>query len=146
MEEIWKDIEGYEGLYQISNFGNVKSLERTIVKSDGVVQVRCERIMAKRESTDGYYIAKLNVNNHSKSVAIHILVAKHFIPNPNNYPEVNHLDCNRKNNRVDNLEWCTHQQNVEYSCLLGQIDTIRSHITQSIKNNKLYLGCKFERI
>ncbi len=221
MEEIWKDIEGYEGLYQISNFGNVKSLERMIEKSNGVIQVRCERIMARRESTDGYYMAKLNVNNHSKSIAIHILVAKHFIPNPNNYPEVNHLDCNRKNNRVDNLEWCTHQQNVEYSYLLGhyktksgkdnpnynnhtlkekyrnnpelakannrrpreqngrcvpirvyhkdgvtdfkfigeaaeflidngytnsQIDSIRGDITQSIKKNKLYLGCKFERI
>ena len=119
MEEIWKDIKGYEGYYQISNMGNVKSLERTVTKSNGVVQIRKERIMNKRESTDGYYIAKLNVNNHSKSIAIHRLVAQHFIPNPDNLPEVNHIDTNRKNNRVDNLEWCTHKDNVRYSADKG---------------------------
>lgn len=119
MEEIWKDIKGYEGYYQVSNMGNVKSLERTVTKSDGVVQIRKERIMSKRESTDGYYIAKLNVNNNSKSIAIHRLVAQHFIPNPDNLPEVNHIDTNRKNNRVDNLEWCTHKDNVRYSADKG---------------------------
>lgn len=119
MKEIWKDIAGYEGLYQISNLGNVKSLARTVVKSNGVIQHRKERLMAKRKSMDGYYIAKLTVNHHSVSVGIHILVAKHFIPNPNHFPEVNHLDCDRTNNCVTNLEWCTHQQNIEHSRLLG---------------------------
>ena len=119
IEEIWKDIKGYEGYYQISNYGNVKSLERIVTRKDGIIQVRKERIMSKRFTTDGYVAAKLNVNRMSKSIAVHILVATHFIPNPNNYPEVNHKDCNRTNNRVDNLEWCTHQQNVEYSKKLG---------------------------
>lgn len=122
MEEIWKDIdwiEGFEGYYQISNLGNVKALARKVTKSDGVVQYRKERIMDKRLSTDGYYIAKLNVNNKSKSVAIHILVAKAFIPNPNNYPEVNHKDCCRTNNLVNNLEWVTHADNVAYSVAKG---------------------------
>ena len=123
MEEIWKDIQGYEGYYQISNLGNVKSLERTIIRSDGVVQVRKERIMNKRISTDGYYIAKFNVNKKSKSIAIHRLVAQHFIPNPDNLPEVNHIDTNRKNNRVDNLEWCTHQENVAHSAQKGHYKT-----------------------
>ena len=221
MTEIWKDIQGYEGFYQISNLGNVKSLERVIDKGNGILQHRKERIMDKRESTDGYYIAKFNVDKKSESIAIHILVARHFIDNPNNYPEVNHKDCNRKNNQVDNLEWCTHQQNVEYSKRLGhyktksgkdnpnynndtlknkykdnpelakinnsrpreqngrsvsvrmsvndnirefkfigeaaefliangytnaKINSIRSNITNAIKNNKEYLGFKFERI
>ena len=221
MTEIWKDIQGYEGFYQISNLGNVKSLERVIDKGNGILQHRKERIMNKRESVDGYYIAKLNVNKKSKSIAIHILVARHFIDNPNNYPEVNHKDCNRKNNQVDNLEWCTHQQNVEHSKQLGhyktksgcdnpnykndtlkikyknnptlakinnsrpreqngrcvkirminndvikdfnfigeaaeylivngytdgKINSIRSNITNAIKNNKKYLGCTFERL
>ena len=115
MEEIWKDIRGFEGYYQISNLGNVKSLERTIIRSDGVIQTRKERIMNKRISTDGYYIAKFNINHHSTSIAIHRLVAIHFIPNPDNFPEVNHKDCNRKNNIVDNLEWCTHIDNIRYS-------------------------------
>ena len=60
MTEIWKDIQGYEGFYQISNLGNVKSLERVIDKGNGILQHRKERIMNKRESVDGYYIAKLN--------------------------------------------------------------------------------------
>ena len=115
MEEIWKDIEGYEGYYQISNLGNVKSLARNVIRSDGVIQPHKERIMDKRVSIDGYYIAKLTVNRKSKSIGIHILVARHFIPNPDNLPEVNHKDLDRKNNRVDNLEWCTHQDNVRYS-------------------------------
>lgn len=122
MEEIWKDIdwiEGFKGYYQISNLGNVKSLERKVYRSDGVVQVRKERVMDKRIGTDGYYIAKLNVNGISKSIAVHILVAKAFIPNPNNLPEVNHKDCCRTNNTVDNLEWTTHKDNVKYSAVLG---------------------------
>ena len=103
MEEIWKDIQGYEGLYQISNYGRVKSLERIVRKSNGVLQPRQERIVAKRVSTDGYYIAKLSRDGHSKSIAIHRLVASHFIPNPKNLPEVNHKDFDRTNNRIDNL-------------------------------------------
>lgn len=119
VEEIWKDIKGYEGYYQISNLGNVKSLERTVYHSDGRVQVRKERIMSKRESTDGYYIAKLNVDKQSKSIAIHRLIAEAFIPNPNNFPEVNHIDTNRKNNKVENLEWCTRIDNIMHSVKLG---------------------------
>lgn len=123
MIEIWKDIQGYEGYYQISNLGNVKSLDRIVDRGNGILQHRRERIMSKRVCADGYYIAKLNVNKSSKSIAIHILVARHFIDNPNNYPEVNHKDCNRKNNQVDNLEWCTHQQNVDHSKKLGHYKT-----------------------
>jgi hypothetical protein len=82
--EIWKDIIGYEGYYQISNMGNVKSLARNVIKRSGVIQPRKERIMDKRICSDEYYIAKLTVNNVSKSILIHRLVAIHFIPNPDN--------------------------------------------------------------
>ena len=142
MTEIWKDIQGYEGFYQISNLGNVKSLERVIDKGNGILQHRKERIMNKRESVDGYYIAKLNVNKKSKSIAIHILVARHFIDNPNNYPEVNHKDCNRKNNQVDNLEWCTHQQNVEHSKQLGHYKTKSGCDNPNYKNDTLKIKYK----
>ena len=142
MTEIWKDIQGYEGFYQISNLGNVKSLERVIDKGNGILQHRKERIMNKRESVDGYYVAKLNVNKKSKSIAIHILVARHFIDNPNNYPEVNHKDCNRKNNQVDNLEWCTHQQNVEYSKQLGHYKTKSGCDNPNYKNDTLKIKYK----
>ena len=119
MKEVWKDIEGYVGYYQISNFGNVKSLERK-VNRNGVVQNRKERIMSKRPNSDGYYIAKLNLNKVSKSIPIHRLVAQAFVPNPSNLPEVNHKDFNRQNNSADNLEWCTHDDNVKYSAKLGR--------------------------
>lgn len=98
--------------------------------------------MNKRESVDGYYIAKLNVNKKSKSIAIHILVARHFIDNPNNYPEVNHKDYNRKNNQVDNLEWCTHQQNVEYSKQLGHYKTKSGCDNPNYKNDTLKIKYK----
>ena len=142
MTEIWKDIQGYEGFYQISNLGNVKSLERVVDKGNGILQHRKERIMNKRESVDGYYIAKLNVNKKSTSIAIHILVARHFIDNPNNYPEVNHKDCNRKNNQVDNLEWCTHQQNVEHSKQLGHYKTKSGCDNPNYKNDTLKIKYK----
>lgn len=120
MQEIWKDIKGYEGLYRISNLGNVKSLERKVIKSNGIVQIRKERIMNKRKNSDGYYVAKLNVNKMSKSINIHRLVAEAFIPNPLNLPEVNHKDYNRTNNCVDNLEWCSHIDNIKYSSNVGR--------------------------
>lgn len=137
MEEIWKDIEGYEGYYQISNLGNVKSLARNVIRSDGVIQPYKERIMDKRVSTDGYYIAKLTVNRKSKSIGIHILVARHFIPNPDNLPEVNHKDLDRKNNRVDNLEWCTHQDNVRYSWERGRYKGKSGEENPNFGNHKL---------
>ena len=75
--------------------------------------------MAKKVSSDGYYIAKFNVNKVSKSVAVHRLVVETFIPNPDNLPEINHIDTNRQNNHVDNLEWITHENNIAHSVELG---------------------------
>ena len=110
MEEIWKDIEGYEGLYQISNLGNVKSLNY------------CGRGYAKnltpKCNNTGRLWVELSLNGKRKPMLIHRLVAKTFIPNPNSYPQINHIDENPKNNRVDNLEWCTGSYNVRYSLAL----------------------------
>ena len=100
MEEIWKDIEGYEGLYQVSNLGRVKSLRRNIILRQGITR-------------NGYEIVNL-YKNKSKYFLIHRLVANVFIPNPNNYPIVNHKDENKLNNCVDNLEWCTQKYNINY--------------------------------
>ena len=101
MEEIWKDIEGYEGLYQVSNLGRVKSLRRNI-------------ILKNKIESNGYERVVLSTNNNPKDYSVHRLVAIAFIPNPNNYPIVNHKDENRTNNCVDNLEWCTQKYNVNY--------------------------------
>lgn len=106
MQEIWKDIEGYEGEYQVSNFGNVRSLN---FMRRGVT-----RELAKKHS-GGYSYVILYKKTKIKRKRIHRLVAETFIPNPDNLPEVNHKDENKENNRIDNLEWCTHQYNFRYT-------------------------------
>lgn len=104
MEELWKDIEGFEGLYQVSNLGNVKSLKRNIILKPGIVAY-------KKTKENGYYI----VNLKSKPFYIHRLVAEAFIPNPENKPQINHIDCNKRNNNVKNLEWVTREENIQHA-------------------------------
>ena len=106
MKEIWKDIEGYEGRYQVSNFGNVKSLN---YKHTGE-----EKIMQSCKDKIGYLHIKLFMNGKPKMYKVHRLVAQAFIPNPNNYPQVNHKDENKTNNHVSNLEFCTPKYNNNY--------------------------------
>lgn len=108
--EIWVDIQGFEGLYQISNQGNVKSLERTVIKSNGRKQTNKERILVpsliQNKSGDPHLVVSLC--RDGKIVAhplVHRLVAIHFIPNPNNYDVVHHIDHNPFNNCVENLCW-----------------------------------------
>lgn len=106
-EEIWKDITGYEGLYQVSNLGRVKSLY------DG--GHKCFRYLILKPSiNNGYLYVKLTVNGKCKSKAIHRLVAEAFIPNPDNLEQINHIDENKQNNNIENLEWCTRSYNLTY--------------------------------
>ena len=107
-QEIWKDIPGYEGLYQVSNLGRIKSL---CYKSN----YRNEIILKLRKKQNGYFQVVLYKNGKPKDFSVHKLVAKTFINNPNDYPIINHKDENKQNNKVDNLEWCTHSYNNEYS-------------------------------
>ena len=104
--EIWKDIEGYEGLYQVSNTGKIKSL-----KSWGGNN---ERIMKPRNQGTGYLSIGLSKDKKCRQFLVHRLVAQAFIPNPNNYDFVNHKDENKTNNVIENLEWCTKSYNSIY--------------------------------
>ena len=106
-EEIWRDIKGYEGKYMVSNLGRVKSLNYN--------KTGKEKIMKGVPDGYGYFQLSLCKEGKVKNCRINRLVAQAFIPNPDNLPEVNHKDKIRTNNRVDNLEWCTTQYNVEYS-------------------------------
>ncbi|MBD5302403.1 MAG: hypothetical protein HDS16_05345 [Bacteroides sp.] len=112
--EIWKDIEGYEGLYQVSNLGRVKSLERIESTIRGGRYIK-ERILSPSASKARYYSVPLTKNKKSRTSQIHRLVAKAFLSNPFEYPCVNHKDGNCLNNRVENLEWCTQGYNVCYA-------------------------------
>lgn len=126
MEEIWKDIEGYEGLYQVSNLGRVKSLDRTITNSLGVKTRYKGRLMTQTRNR-GYWFVNLSKNGKATPVGVHRLVAIAFIPNPNNYPAVMHLDGkNLKfdgecNNNVENLAWGTPKMNMEHPLTLERI-------------------------
>lgn len=114
MEEIWKDIDGYEGIYQVSNMGQVKSLDRMVTNIDGVTYMVRGRILRQANDDKGYKRVTLSKNCITKNYQVHRLVAIAFIPNPNNYPVVNHLDETPQNNRVDNLEFCTQEHNLKY--------------------------------
>ena len=103
IKEIWKDKKDYEGHYQVSNFGRVKS-----------IKFGKERILKPVTNSSGYLLVELYKNNIKKKYSVHRLVAEAFIPNPYNLPQVNHKDENKLNNNVDNLEWCTNEYNINY--------------------------------
>lgn len=107
LSEIWKDIKGYEGLYQVSSFGRVRSKRRRGSKG-GIAKLTLDK-----KNTD-YFKIRLCKNNHYRAFFVHRLVAQAFIPNPNGYPQVNHKDEDRHNNFVNNLEWCTNRYNSNY--------------------------------
>lgn len=114
MKEIWKDIVGYEGLYQVSNLGRVKMMGRKKRMWHGAYTHIKPKIL-KQFVVRGYMKSKLrDINGLTKMISVHILVATAFIPNPNNYPCINHKDENKQNNNVENLEWCTHKYNSNY--------------------------------
>lgn len=113
MEEIWKDIDGYEGLYQVSNIGRVRSLTRNRRGRNNAPNPIQGRIL-KQHICFGYCYISLCKNRKYKGFRVHRLVATAFIPNPDNLPQVNHKDENKTNNCVDNLEWCDGKYNVNY--------------------------------
>lgn len=115
MEEIWKDIKGYEGLYQVSNLGRVKSMLRKVPHLGGYRTIPERIVKFYLSSTTGYYMIKLCKNNIYKLYLVHRLVAEAFVSNPNNWPYINHKDEDRTNNKATNLEWCTPNYNIEYS-------------------------------
>lgn len=119
--EVWKDIKGFEGCYQISNLGRVKSLERVTVNG----RIVHERILKSRVNKQGYEYICLQFNGSRKAVKIHREVAKAFIPNECDYPEVNHKDENKLNNSAPNLEWCSRIYNANYGTAKERAVTTR---------------------
>lgn len=117
-KEKWKQIKGYEGLYEVSSYGRVRSIKREIKRKDklfGGYNYIEDRILSAG-SNNGYKMVVLyDKNGKHKTYSVHKLVAKAFIPNPHKFKTINHLDENRSNNRVENLEWCTQKNNVRYS-------------------------------
>lgn len=113
--EVWKDIEGFEGLYQVSNLGNVKSLEKNVSCHKIHLRKQKEMILSPSKCNDRYITFSLSKNKKRKYLLAHRLVATAFIPNPDGKTEVNHIDGNRQNNTVGNLEWATRSENMQHS-------------------------------
>lgn len=123
----------------VSTFGNIKSLDRYVIKGNGVRQLKHGKLLEPQANHDGYLQCKLCKDGKYKTIRVHRVVASVFIPNPNNLPEVNHKDCNRNNNHIENLEWSTHKENVAYSTNLG-------HYKKPIgKDNWNYGGTKLKK-
>lgn len=120
MDEIWKDIKGYEGLYQVSNWGRIKS-----------IRFGKERIMKLCPDRYGYLYIVLYKNNIKKAYRVHRLVAEAFIDNTDNLPCVNHKDENKQNNNVENLEWCDAKYNLNYGTRNERISKNRDISKQS---------------
>lgn len=116
MEEVWADIEGYENLYAISSKGRCWSY-------------KTNKFLKEDINNDGYLRFSLFKNGKHKRYLAHRLVAKSFVDNPNQYPEINHINENVKDNYVENLEWCTHKQNVNYG-------SRNKKVSMALKNNQ----------
>jgi hypothetical protein len=108
--EIWKDVPGYAGIYQVSNLGRVKSLQRVISRENGWKQTINERFL-KQANLNGYKIVGLRKKDFHKTYLVHVLIAKSFIENPHKKQFVDHIDTNRRNNNVSNLRWVTRLEN-----------------------------------
>lgn len=135
-EYIWLDCSEWLG-YQVSNKGEVKSIDRVIICSNGQKQLH-KGMLLKQHDRDGYLYARMRcaITKRSKMVSIHRLVAKAFLGEKDNCNVINHLDCNTKNNKPSNLEWCTQKQNIEYMDNLGRRRSFNWE-TKPHKNQKL---------
>lgn len=116
--EIWKDIHIPNYEYQVSNLGRVRSKNRKVSNHTGIVEKKSQ-IMKPHINYKGYAICCISYKNKKKHIPIHRMVALAFIPNPNNYPQINHIDGNKKNNCVNNLEWCNNSLNQLHAYKMG---------------------------
>ena len=133
MEEVWKDIVGYEGLYQVSNYGRVKSLD----KIDSKGYHRREKILRTPSSKDGYCQTGLTKEGIRKMYKVHRLVADAFISNPKNKPQVNHIDGNKTNNHITNLEWVTRAENMKHAYKIGLTKGNKGHKHSEKTKNRM---------
>ena len=115
MSEVWKDVVGYEGYYQVSNLGRIKSLNRYVKAKNNSKKLMKSKVLKPVKNDRGYLMVVLSKNAKKRKIFVHRLVAEAFIPNPSNYPQVNHIkEMEKDNNNVINLEWCTCSYNCKY--------------------------------
>lgn len=131
-EKIWKDVVGYEGYYQVSDCGLIKSLERMVKYKENHLGLRKERILKSNITKGGYVHVTICIDKMNKTVKTHRLVALAFIPNPEGKPSVNHINGIKHDNRVENLEWCTAKENTQHA--------YRTKLNSGVKGEKSHLS------
>lgn len=129
MVDVWKDVEGYEGLYQVSDMVKVRSLDRVVNDNGGKRFVK-GRILKPVLVNNGYLVVALCNGRGQANKTVHRLVGKAFIPNPNNYKDINHKNGIKTDNRIENLEWCTRSQNMKHAYKTGL-----KHVPKGEKNH-----------
>lgn len=123
MDETWVPVDGYEHSYEVSTHGRVRSLDRFVGHRGGLALKR-GKLLKSYSDKNGYQQVSLLRQSERTKPKVHRLVAKHFLPNPQDLPEVNHLDLDKKNNHKDNLEWCSHKQNQMHAAKMGVFSAI----------------------
>lgn len=141
--EIWKNIEGFENLYQVSNLGNVKCLKHTCPGKYGNLRTVKEHLMNPCiNKKNGYVYVTLSNKDRGRTFAIHRLVAKAFVDNPEGLTIINHKDENKLNNSADNLEWCTSYYNNTYN----DVHLKRKHYAHTYEFERNKIVCKFNEL
>lgn len=132
MAEIWRDIEGYEGSYQVSNLGRVRAVDRVVYGKLSYKNGRFVkgRVLKLRKNKEGYVKVNLNKDGVKSTYDVHKLVADAFMSNPNNFPQINHRDENKANNQVFNLEYCDAHYNTNFG-------TRNERIANSLRHSNL---------
>lgn len=147
--EKWLPVDGYDGIYEVSTMGRIKTLQRTFYDKKGNERIVKEKIRKPYTTWDGYLRISFYGHGYQEKTTVHRAVAKAFIPNPNNLPIVNHKDGNRKNNSLDNLEWVSESENTLHSFRVlkrihprskSVINNVSGKIFKSIKDAALFEG------
>lgn len=149
LNEYWKDVNNYEGLYQVSNLGRIRSLDRVVKQKNRFNNYQNVlykgRVLKPQKQKNGYYIIGLHKNNKTERKLLHRLVAETFTENPNNYKYINHKDSNIYNNSVNNLEWCTQSYNIKYAYETGRkIPPHQRKVVQKTLNDTVL--CEYKSI
>ena len=142
--EIWKDVVGYEGFYQVSSLGRIRSYDRHVNHNYGGMAIKKGKILSQTDNSSGYLSVGLTKYNRTRTTRVNRIVAKAFIPNPENKPQVNHRDGSKHNNIASNLEWATASENVIHSWRNGLCEKSNyKEVVQKTKEILRYIGNDF---